>query len=778
MKIKLSGILIVLLFLNTMVLPGQNKQPADYVDPMIGTSNSRWMLYPGPSMPFGMVKLSPDNQEQAWKAGYEYTIENIAGFSHLHSWTMGGLLTMPITGALVTNPGSVSSPTAGWTSGYRSRFKHENEEASPGYYSVLLHDYNIQVELTTTLRTGFQRYTFPEAQEAYILFDLEFPTEYGFEVLDANIKKVSNTEIEGYVKQRSTSYNEYTVHFVAKVDRPFESLGSWKGEVVQRNIREVSGDGDMGVFMQYSTDEREIINLKTGISLVSIEQARKNLEEETAQFGWDFDIVQANAYNTWNDLLSKIEVEGGTETDRVKFYTNLYRSYSARTIWSDVDGKYVDMYENVQQLEDPSSPVYGADAFWNTFWNLNPLWTLVNPDIANSWVMSFMEIYDKGGWLPKGPTGIEYSGIMVASHQIPLMVSAYQKGIRNYDVDRMYEAIKHNQMVQGRPHPGGGYVGNESLQDYLDFGYVPTESRSKYGMGQISNTLEYAYDDWTVAQLAKALGKEQDYNHFMDRASFYKNAFDVSVGYVRPRHADGSWMQNFSPYSSRGFVEGNSWQYTWFVPHDVQGLINLMGISEFNNRLEEGFENSSQSNFNATDDRFADYPINHGNQPNMQAAYLFNYSGKPWLTQKWVREIMENYYSADPYDGWLGDEDQGQMGAWYVMSAMGLFEMRGGAAVRPVYEIGSPVFDKITIHLNTDYYPAEKFVIEARNNSKENVYIQSATLDGEPLEKPWFYHSQLVDGGSLILEMGPEPNRQWGSDPEDVPPSMSRDSDR
>ncbi|NBC65925.1 MAG: glycoside hydrolase family 92 protein, partial [Bacteroidetes bacterium] len=621
-------------------------------------------------------------------------------------------------------------------------------------------------------------YTFPEAQEAYILFDLEFPTEYGFDVLDANIEKVSNTEIEGYVKQRSTSYNEYTVHFVAKVDRPFDSLGSWEGEVVQHNIREVSGDGDMGVFMQYSTDEGEIINLKTGISLVSIEQARKNLEEETAQFGWDFDIVRANAYNTWNDLLSKIEVEGGTETDRVKFYTNLYRSYSARTIWSDVDGKYVDMYENVQQLEDPSSPVYGADAFWNTFWNLNPLWTLVNPDIANSWVMSFMEIYDKGGWLPKGPTGIEYSGIMVASHQIPLMVSAYQKGIRNYDVDRMYEAIKHNQMVQGRPHPGGGYVGNESLQDYLDFGYVPTESRSKYGMGQISNTLEYAYDDWTVAQLAKALGKEQDYNHFMDRASFYKNAFDVSVGYVRPRHADGSWMQNFSPYSSRGFVEGNSWQYTWFVPHDVQGLINLMGISEFNNRLEEGFENSSQSNFNATDDRFADYPINHGNQPNMQAAYLFNYSGKPWLTQKWVREIMENYYSADPYDGWLGDEDQGQMGAWYVMSAMGLFEMRGGAAVRPVYEIGSPVFDKITIHLNTDYYPAEKFVIEARNNSKENVYIQSATLDGEPLEKPWFYHSELVDGGSLILEMGPEPNRQWGSDPEDVPPSMSRDSGR
>jgi len=755
----------------------ERKTIVDYVDPMMGTSTSRWMLYPGPSMPFGMVKLSPDNQEEGWKAGYEYDIDNIAGFSHLHSWTMGALLNMPITGELQIQPGPENNPDAG----YRSRFSHENESASPGYYSVLLDDYDIKAELTTTTRVGFQRYTFPEAENAYILFDLLFPTEYGFHVLDAQITKVNDSEIEGYVKQRSTSYNEFTVHFVAQVNKPMQSFGGWVDDNIQYDTDKIEGKGDVGGFFKFSTDADEEIVLRTGISLVSIEQARLNLETEVEPFGWNFDQVKEENRQVWNDLLSKIEVEGGTETDKVKFYTNLYRSYTARTIWSDVNGKYVDMCEEVQQLEDPDSPVYGADAFWNTFWNLNQLWTLVNPDLSNKWVKSFMEIYDKGGWLPKGPTGIEYSDIMVASHEIPLMVSAYQKGIRNYDVDKMYEAIKHNQTEQGRPHPCGGYVGNESLKDYMDFGYVPTESRSEWGnIGQVSNTLEYGYDDWTVGQMAKALGKQDDYNHFKDRAAYYKNVFDSASGYVRPKNADGSWRQDFDAFSGEGYVEGNAWQFTWFVPQDVQGLIDLMGVSEFNTRLERGFEESDKLKFSAElidpeneYEAMTKLPVNHGNQPNMQAAYLFNYSGKPWQTQKWARRIMEVYYGEGPHDGWLGDEDQGQMGAWYVMSAMGLFEMRGGASVKPVYEIGSPVFDKITIHLNSNYYPAEKFVIEARNNSKENVYIQSAQLDGEPLEKPWFYHSELVDGGKLILEMGPKPNKKWGSDPEEAPPSMS-----
>lgn len=292
--------------------------------------------------------------------------------------------------------------------------------------------------------------------------------------------------------------------------------------------------------------------------------------------------------------------------------------------------------------------------------------------------------------------------------------------------------------------------------------------------GPVSNTLEYAYDDWCVAQMALALGKKNDAEYFEKRAANYKNVFDPSVGYARQKHRDGSWAKDFSPFSGKGFVEGNSWQFTWFVPHDVKGLLNLLGRDEFNKRLEEGFEKSRVSNFNATNDRFADFPINHGNQPNMQAAWLFNFSGAPWLTQKWVREILDCYYGTGPINGYPGDEDQGQMGAWYVMSSMGLFEMDGGASVEPTYEISGPIFDKITIHLDDKYYQGGTFVIEAKNNSNQNNYIQSATLDGKPLNKPWFYHRELVDGGKLVLQMGSKPNKQWGNTPEAAPPSMTK----
>jgi len=304
------------------------------------------MLYPGPSMPFGMVKLSPDNQRQQWKAGYEYLINNIAGFSHLHSWTMGGLLTMPTTGELKTTPGPEGEPDKG----YRSRFSHEKEFASPGYYAVTLDDYNIRAELTATTRAGLQRYTFPKAEEARILFDLETPTQQS---------------------GRGAPYQQFTLHFVAKLSKPFDSLGGWVGDEIKDDVKSISGKGDVGAFLNFSTIEGEVIKLKTGISLVSIEQARLNLQAETAHFGWDFYAARVNAHRTWNKLLGKIEVEGGSHEQRTKFYTNLYRSYCARTILSDVNGKYVDMYEKVRQLKDPASPVYGCDAFWNTFWNLN-----------------------------------------------------------------------------------------------------------------------------------------------------------------------------------------------------------------------------------------------------------------------------------------------------------------------------------------------------------------------------------------------------------------------
>ncbi len=778
MKKILLATLILLLSLQGR---SQEILPVDYVDPLLGSHDSRWINFPGPTLPFGMIKLSPDNQELGWKAGYDYQIENIAGFSHLHSWTMAGLLTMPTTGALKTIPGTEKDPDRG----YRSRFRHATEVAEPGYYAVFLDDYSIRAELTSTMRCGFHRYTFPEADTARILVDLLIPSEYGFENFYTHVKKVNTQEIEGISFQQSlrkANYNEYTLHFVMRFSKEFDSMNGWVKEEVFRDTNWVSsgfGFKDVGTFVEFSTKDGEQVLVQTGVSLVSVEQARLNLDTEMKDYGWDFDAVRSDARGKWNELLNKIRVEGGTEEDRIKFYTNLYRAYAGRTTWNDVNGKYMDMYEKVQTLPAGTSSIYGSDGFWITFWNLNQLWALVNPDITSSWVKSFLEIYDRGGWLPKGPTGIEYSGIMVASHQSSLIAGAYHKGIRDYDVAKAYEAIRKLQVVPGHPHKGGGVVGNRNLEPYMKLGYVPDEE------GPVSNTLAYAYDDWVVGQMARSLGMEDDYMEFTRRAFNYRNVFDPEVGYMRRRHENGKWVDNFSAYGDvawlgSGYVEGNAWQYTYFVPHDMQGLIELMGRDEFNRRLEEGFKTSAPHHFNSEKlgsnslDGMGVLPVNHGNQPNMQAAYLFNYSGKPWLTQYWAREIMDHYYGTTPEDGWLGDEDQGQMGAWFVMSAMGLFQMDGGASLEPIYEIGSPLFEKVTIELNPAYYPGGRFVIEAKNTSRLNRYIQSATLNGKALKQPWFFHRDLVVGGQLILEMGANPNYEWGSDPLSVPPSLSK----
>lgn len=735
--------------------PARKAQPADWVDCLIGTSTSRWMLYPGPSLPFGMVKLSPDNQQRGWKAGYEYTIDNIAGFSHLHSWTMGGLLTMPTVGALQVRPGGEQDPEAG----YRSRFRHATEIAKPGYYSVMLDDYGVRAELTATARAGFQRYTFPASDRARILFDLLTPTEYGYRVAEAKVRRVNDHEIEGVVKQRGerAKYQNFTLHFVARTDQPFDSMGGWVDEEIRADVSEITGQDDMGVWVRFDTRDGEQIQLQTGISLVSVEQARLNLETEMKSFEWDFDACCADARKVWNELLGRIEIEGGRPVDHVKFYTNFYRAFCARTMWSDVNGRYVDMYERVQKLPDADSPVYGCDAFWNTFWNLNQLWNLVAPEVSDRWVRSLLELYDRGGWLAKGPTGIEYSSIMVASHEIPFIVAAYQHGIRGYDVEKAFEAMVHCQTTSAQPHPGGGHVGNRHLEAYLEHGYVPI------GKGAASNTLEYAYDDWCVAQMAKALGKEKEHREFLRRSEFWQNVFNEEAGFMRARHPDGRWMDPFDPYSrDGGWVEGNPWQYTWFVPQNVNGLVDAIGRERFVHRLNQGLSKSEKTNFNAPGDRMAMVPINHGNQPSMQGAYLFNHAKTPWLTQKWARSIMEKYYGDDPIDGWPGDEDQGQGGAWFVMSAMGLFQMDGGCRVDPVYELGSPLLDRVVIHLNGDYYPGDSFVIEAHNQSPENVYIQAATLNGEPLKQPWFPAKRLQAGGTLSLRMGPEPNKTWG----------------
>jgi predicted alpha-1,2-mannosidase len=762
------------LLLAAFIAHAQQKEPVDYADPLIGTSESRWMLNPGASRPFGMVQLSPDNQGDDWKAGYEYTLASVSGFSHIHAWTMAGLSVMPTTGPVNPKIYPPDAPTTtGETAGHRSRIDKRTEVAAPGYYSADLINYRIKTEITSTTRGGFFKMTFPESRDAHLMFNLLFPAEYPFNVLDAQITRVSDTEIEGYSKQQSGNwmkkggFNDYTVHFVARFNKPFKGFGGWKGKEIIHKIKDIKGNGDIGAFVDFETKAGEVILLQTAISYVSIEQARLNLTTEMDPFNWNFQAARKDARDVWNGMLSKIKVEGSSEINKIKFYTNLYRSYSARSILSDVNGKYVDPCENIRQVADPSSPVLGCDAFWNTFWNLNQLWTTVNPDIASKWVKSQLEMYKHGGWLSRGPAGFEYSGIMEASHEIALIVSAYQKGIRDFDVNTAFEAMLHQQTVEGIKHECGGIAGNRDLNDYIKYGYVPRES------GPVSNTLEFAYDDYCVAQMAKSLGKKKEYETFTKRANNYRNMFDPVTKYMRPRFKDGKWMDNFDPIHTRGYTEGNPWQYSFFVPQDVNGLVSLVGIDEFNNRLDDGFKKSSPSDFNAIGDKMELFYINHSNQPNMQAAYLFNYSGKPWLTQKWAKAIMSQYYGSDPYNGWPGDEDEGQMGAWFVMSAMGLFQTDGGASEKPFYENGSPLFPRTTIELDSKYYPGKNFVIEAEDVSDENIYVQSATLDGKALTRPWFYHADLVDGGKLVLKMGPKPNESWGSKPGDAPPSMS-----
>ena len=489
----------------------------------------------------------------------------------------------------------------------------------------------------------------------------------------------------------------------------------------------------------------------------------------------------------WNDRLSKIEVEGGTEAQRTKFYTDLWHALLGRRTVSDVNGKYSDMTgaeRKIRQipLNNDGVPLYrhyNTDAFWGTQWNLNILWSFAYPGIMNQFCNFLVDFYKNGGLIPRGPSGGNYTYVMSTATSTPFIAAAYMKGIRNFDVETAYEGMRKNAF------PGGliskaGYEHFTSIgggaEYYVERGYIPEGLKAEaYHVSGAGQTLECAYQDWCLAQMARALGKDEDYRLFMRRAENYRKLFDSSTGFMRPRSMDGSWLTPFDPMGAQGWVEGNAWQFTWFVPHDIRGLTGLMGGTEiFTDKLNLAFEKAVPDNFVTPHGKEAVNYVNYGNQPSTQVAHLFNYSGAPWLTQKWVREVKEKAHGdVTPYGGYRGDEDQGQMGGLGVLMAMGLFELRGGAAMEPVYEITSPLFDKITIHLDPKYYKGEKFEIIAKNNSKRNRYIQSAVLNGESLNRPWFYHRQMIEGGTLILDMGPEPNKEWGSRPEDAPPSMT-----
>ncbi|MFA6126331.1 MAG: GH92 family glycosyl hydrolase [Bacteroidales bacterium] len=747
---KLFLFLLVISVYAQMWVSGQS-DPARYADPFTGTSNSRWMLGPYACVPFGMVQLGPDNQSGGWMGGYEYSVSNVCGFSHIHAWTMGGLMIMPAAQDLTVTDGAVDRPYRGAGAGYHSRILKETEMASPGYYSVNLFDAYMKAEMTASTRCGFFRFTAQKDYNYRILMDMAFPSEYNFVLDSAVISKLSDTEIEGFAKCHVGTWNQYTVFFVVRLNKPFTSFNGWNSNGIQNEVSRIEGREEAGAFVTWTGKAGEELLVQTAISLVDIKGARINLKAEMDQFRWDFNAAAASARNQWNKLFSALTVEGGTDENRRKFYTNLYRSYCAKQTWNDADGRYCDPKEVIRQLPAGTS-IYGGDAFWNTFWNLNSLWALVSPEILNNWVVTQLELYKNTGWTSNGPTGLELSGIMEVSHEIALLTGAWQMGIRNYNAEAVYQAIKHTVDVQGsKLRPWTAAAGNLFQDSYKKLGYVPFEE------GASCQTLDYAFNDFCIAQLAKALGKKADYEFYLKRSENWRNQFNMDQKWSIPRDSKGNWLTGYSPFSAKYWIEGNGWQYSFYVPHNVPGLVEAMGKDLFNKRLEEGFEKSRPFSYAAhaldrTEGQLAEFYINHGNEVNMQAAWLFNYSGKPRLTQKYVREILNAYYGSDPYHGWEGDEDEGQMGAWYVMSAIGLFSMDGGTSADPVFDLSTPLFDKITLRLDDKYYGGKTFTIETRNLSEKSIYIKSATLNGRKLDQLKLRFADIVKGGSLVIE--------------------------
>ena len=771
---------------------GQIKKtnPVDLVYPLIDSAHSRWFFFSSASRPFGMVNLSPDMiLDGAWSSGYRYNEDTIKGFSHIHAWQLSGIPVMPTTGMF---QGHLGPDT------YGSYYTHGKEDVYPGYHKVVLEDYGVTAELTSTARVGFHRYSWPESDRSHILFD--FTTVLGpSATLEGTVEKVDDTELQGFGVMDGTirRLKPVTVYFVAQFDKPFESFSGWRdGELLE--IDDTIEGEDIGAYVKFSTSEGEVTKMKVGISYVSTEQARLNLQQELPH--WDFDRIVQESRNEWNQWLSRIEVEGGTKKQRQRFYTDLWKALQGRRIVSDTNGKYLDMTGTEPRigqipLNEDGQPMFNhhnSDSFWGAQWSLNTLWHLVYPEVTEDFVNSMLLMYDDGGLIPRGPSGGNYTYVMTGASATPFIVSAWMKGIRGFDGEKAYEGMRKNHFPGGLMSKAGyehdTFKGG-GIEYYIERGYIPYPLyKEEYGFHQAGagQTLEYAYQDWALSQLAYALDKEEDYELFARRAGNYQNLWNPDKGWMWPRDRQGNWNEEdaFDHLTYGGpWVESNAAQYTWWVPHDLQGLVELIGgRDKFTDKLNTSFENAQKHSFTSgvahAMETLEDYRrvyINYGNQQSMQTAWLFNYSGAPWLTQYWTRQIAEEVYGHLTYNrGYSGDEDQGLMGSLAALVKIGLFSVDGGVNREPFYEIGSPIFDKITIHLDQNYYSGDTFVIRADNNGPENYYIQSAELNGEELDRPWMLHDVVVNGGELHLKMGSEPNKEWGSHPDQAPPSRSQ----
>lgn len=710
-----------------------------YVNPFVGT-DAHGHTYPGAVVPFGMIQPSPDTRLTGWDgcSGYHYSDSVVHGFSHTHLSGVGvseygDVLLMPTVGA-VSWKGIEDSASR---KGYASRFHHTKEQARPGYYAVQLEDDNIFAELTATNRVGVHRYTFPASNKANIILDLLHRDK----VLESTLHVVGKNRIEGY--RRSDAWaRDQRVYFVAEFSKPFASFGIAVDDTLRNKTDSASGL-NLKAFVRFTTKKDEQILVKVAISAVSLDGARKNLQAEVNH--WNFDKVRQDADVAWEKELSAIQVNnagtgGGTTEQLQTFYTALYHTMNAPNVFMDVDGQYLGLDKKIHTAKDYTH--HTIFSLWDTFRAAHPLYTIIQTKRTRDFVKTLLADYEDGGRLPVWELAGNETDCMIGYHAVSVIADAALKGITDFDKELALKAMKHSAELN---HFG--------LEAYKKQGFIGIEDEHE----SVSKTLEYAYDDWCIAQMAKSLGKADDYTTYMRRAQYYKNLFDPETGFMRARK-NGGWFTPFDPREVNfHYTEGNSWHYSFFALQDIKGLIRLLGgIERFDAKIDALFNANPQTTGREQADvtgLIGQYA--QGNEPSHHAAYLYNFAGKPWKTQAMVRRILDSLFTPKP-DGLSGNDDCGQMSAWYVLSSLGLYAVTPGS---PVYAIGSPLFGEARLKLEN----GKTFVVRANNNSKSNVYIQSATLNGKPYTKSFLTHADIVAGGELVFTMGAVPNTAWAS---------------
>ncbi|RXF69664.1 GH92 family glycosyl hydrolase [Arcticibacter tournemirensis] len=732
------------------IAPAQQVQrKVDFVNPFIGTGAAAGLpgcAFPGPTVPFGMVQLSPDTKEEIDArpcSGYDYKASTIVGFSHTHLNGTGipdlvDVLMMPTTGEIKTDAGTEDKPG----SGYRSRFSHEQESAKPGYYSVQLLDYDIKAELAATMHAGFHRYTFPEGKPWNLVIDMDHSSKKGTKVrsariIAAQIRVVDNQTIEGY-RVMSGWAKLRKVYFYARFSRPFNSTLMQEGKFTYPNKMLTTGNTDIKAAVTFDqTGGREIL-VKVGISAISTDNAKENLDTEIKD--WNFDRIVAQTEDLWEKELSKMDIEGTTEQKQI-FYTCMYHAFTQPNNITDVNGDYTagDMtIRNAGKKE-----IYSTFSLWDTYRAAHPLYTLIQIEKTAGFVNSMVLHHKSYGFLPIWELWGSETYCMIGNHAIPVIADAIMKDLPGIDVDEAYKAVKETSMTDHVQSP---------ISIWEKYGYMPEDLQSQ----SVSITLETAYNDWCVAQLAKKLNHMDDYAYFMKRAGFYKNLYDAKTVFFRAKNSDGKWLEPFNAleYGHNGghpFTEANAWQYLWYVPHQVKELVHLMGNEKkFGDRLDRFFtytDTSTKVNHNASG-FIGQYA--HGNEPSHHVAYLYNFSDRQWKAQFYISKILNEMYSATP-QCYIGNNDCGQMSAWYIFSAMGFYPVN---PANSIYNIGSPVLKSATIRLDN----GRSFTVKTTNVSKANCYIQSMRLNNKPYNKSYITQADIVNGGTLEFVMGNKPS--------------------